>query len=190
MYDVFISYARADNRQGRSKWVEALHELLAPKISSLLRRDANIWIDWKIEDGTDVPPELVSAVSDSRLLLVILSPRYLGSPWCELELTPRRAEISRGKDHQQEAAVADRRDQLGRHIGAVLDLPVDPDIRVASEERADFRSEQLVQRLDPLRSSLPVVCTGVADEDVVHVAPLPGNANAAAACSGAARRLD
>src|SRR6185436_14542496 len=85
-YDIFVSYAHADDADVEIPWVRRFVGTLTKKVSTLLRRDANFFFDERIEVGTDVPRELLDGVNASRILMVILSPRYLASPWCRTEL--------------------------------------------------------------------------------------------------------
>jgi TIR domain len=83
-YDVFVSYAHKDNLE--TSWARVFVEALATKAGSLLARDLRYFFDEQIEVGTDVPPQLLDAAGSTRILLLLLSPRYLASPWCQSEL--------------------------------------------------------------------------------------------------------
>jgi hypothetical protein len=67
--------------------VHSLAALLQNNLGRLLREDPSIYIDDRLELGTAIPAELVERVTSSRMMLVVLSPRYLSSPWCQTELT-------------------------------------------------------------------------------------------------------
>ncbi len=99
--DIFISYAHLDNQplaEGLDGWVEALHKRLKILLAQLLGEDVSIWRDRKLQ-GNDVFGEtLVERVSRSRVLVSVLSPRYVKSEWCvrELETFCRAAQGSGG----------------------------------------------------------------------------------------------
>jgi hypothetical protein len=89
-YDVFVSYAHADDwalREGEPGWVHSLVVLIGKIAGSLLpplglRR----YIDHQLAAGESVPNALLRALERSRVLLLVLSPRYLASVWCQSEL--------------------------------------------------------------------------------------------------------
>lgn len=82
-YDVFLSYAHADNK---TSWVQSVYELLEIKVSEKLGRQARIFFDPQMEIGDRVTKKLVESVKSSGILLIILSPSYLASEWCKREL--------------------------------------------------------------------------------------------------------
>uniref|UniRef100_A0A1J3FJB4 TMV resistance protein N n=2 Tax=Noccaea caerulescens TaxID=107243 RepID=A0A1J3FJB4_NOCCA len=76
-YDLFISFRGADVRNG---FVSHLYE-------SLVR--AGIYTfkdDQELERGEYISAELLKAIENSRILLVVLSKNYASSPWCLDEL--------------------------------------------------------------------------------------------------------
>ncbi len=82
--DLFVSYAHETDPQ----WARVFIEQLRNRVGTLLGRPADIYFDErKMEQGASVSRSLLDAVTDSRLLLVILSPKYLASPWCLMELS-------------------------------------------------------------------------------------------------------
>ena len=82
-HDLFVSYAHERDPQ----WVCAFVEQLQVRVSALLPQPPQVFFDDQIEQGATVPKVLVDAVGASRILLVILSPKYLASPWCRMELS-------------------------------------------------------------------------------------------------------
>lgn len=83
-WDVFVSYAHADNFQG---WVSGLVENLVGLLPGQLR-GANlgrVWLDRRLDPGLPFPKEIAQAVERAATLLVILSPSYLESEWCRRE---------------------------------------------------------------------------------------------------------
>ncbi|XP_020967999.1 putative disease resistance protein At4g11170 isoform X4 [Arachis ipaensis] len=75
-YDVFISFRGEDTRNG---FTSHLH-------SALLRNRIETFIDYRIPKGGVVWNELVEAIRDSKLFVVIFSENYASSSWCLREL--------------------------------------------------------------------------------------------------------
>ena len=82
-YDLFISYARRDNEQGRiTQLVERIERDFAPFASRQLvpffdQQEINGMQDWR--------QRILQGLRESRLLLACLSPSYLKSEYCEWE---------------------------------------------------------------------------------------------------------
>ncbi|XP_016172485.2 TMV resistance protein N-like [Arachis ipaensis] len=75
-YDVFISFRGEDTRNGYTSHLHA----------ALLRNQIHTFIDYRIPKGGVVWNELVEAIRDSKLFVVILSENYASSSWCLREL--------------------------------------------------------------------------------------------------------
>ena len=75
-YDVFISFRGDDTRTGFTSHLYA----------ALCRSYIHTYIDNKIEKGDDVWSELVKAIKQSTLFLVVFSENYAFSTWCLNEL--------------------------------------------------------------------------------------------------------
>ncbi|XP_020967384.1 TMV resistance protein N-like [Arachis ipaensis] len=75
-YDVFISFRGEDTRNG---FTSHLH-------SALRRNLIETFIDYRIQKGGGIWNELVEAIRDSNLFLVIFSENYASSKWCLREL--------------------------------------------------------------------------------------------------------
>ncbi|XP_057733205.1 disease resistance protein RPV1-like isoform X2 [Arachis stenosperma] len=75
-YDVFISFRGEDTR---NNFTSHLH-------SALLRNQIETFIDYRIPKGGVVWNELVEAIRDSKLFVVIFSENYASSSWCLREL--------------------------------------------------------------------------------------------------------
>lgn len=76
-YDLFISFRGADVRNG---FVSHLYE-------SLVRAGVYTFKDdQELERGEYISAELLKAIENSRILLVVLSKNYASSPWCLDEL--------------------------------------------------------------------------------------------------------
>ncbi|MCH82114.1 TIR-NBS-LRR resistance protein [Trifolium medium] len=75
-YDVFISFRGDDTRAG---FTSHLHAALG-------RTKYNTYIDYRIQKGDQVWAELMKAIKDSTLFLVVFSENYASSTWCLNEL--------------------------------------------------------------------------------------------------------
>src|ERR1017187_8970578 len=86
-YDLFISYASEDNREG---WAEQFANALGQELGDLLGRQFvpkdSIFLDKrKLEVAQSFPAELRDAARASAILIPILSPYYVTSEWCNRE---------------------------------------------------------------------------------------------------------
>jgi hypothetical protein len=102
LHDVFVSYAHADvEAAGDShikRWCQQFSEELRKEIAAELRRKqpssriVSMFVDESARPDASVDPslplseQLVQAIRGSALLLVLMSPYYLNSPWCRKEL--------------------------------------------------------------------------------------------------------
>ena len=87
--DIFISYAHVDNQSlaaGQEGWISLLHERLRKRLGQLLGEEVKIWRDPKLQGNDEFSETLVIRVTQARVLLSVLSPRYLKSDWCCREL--------------------------------------------------------------------------------------------------------
>ena len=81
-WDVFISYAWADNQTTES-WVESFEARLAKRLDESSGRVTRIWRDARrIGPGTVLTPAVSEAVQDSAVFLMVLSPSWHASDWC------------------------------------------------------------------------------------------------------------
>ena len=89
-HDIFVSYAHVDNlpppgvEEGWvTTFVKGLDTYLAQKFG---RHDAySLWMDPLLSQDTHLTPQIESVLHDAATLLVILSPGYLASAWCDQE---------------------------------------------------------------------------------------------------------
>ena len=89
-YDIFVSYAHADDEipaGARNGWVTTLVE----ELKKVLRRKlggsgARIWMDHQLAANANVLNSLLATLRSSRTLLLVMSPGYHQSVWCQREL--------------------------------------------------------------------------------------------------------
>ncbi|XP_048436783.1 TMV resistance protein N-like [Pyrus x bretschneideri] len=78
-YDVFLSFRGVDTRKG---FVSHLYHELC-KCQGI----TTFFDDRELEGGTSISLELLSAIKESHIAIVVLSPNYASSKWCLNELT-------------------------------------------------------------------------------------------------------
>ena len=88
--DIFVSYAHVDNIPlgGISKgWVETFIDNLATKLAQKIGRTDRfkLWDDRLLARNAPLTPEILEALKGSATLVLVLSPGYLKSPWCQRE---------------------------------------------------------------------------------------------------------
>jgi TIR domain len=89
-HDIFVSYAHVDDKPLPGVdmgWVTTLIEGLRTGLSQKLgRSDAfEMWIDHKLARHVDITPQIMESLQQTATLLIILSPGYLASDWCQRE---------------------------------------------------------------------------------------------------------
>jgi hypothetical protein len=88
--DIFVSYAHVDNEpdfDGEDGWVSTLERLLTRRLKKLLGRGCcSVWRDQELAKYIDFEPQIVKSLESCATFLLILSPGYLKSPWCNREL--------------------------------------------------------------------------------------------------------
>src|SRR5271155_531403 len=83
-FDLFISYSRRDNQQGR---VTELVERIKQDFALFAKRDLVTFFDLEeIHGMQDWRHRILQGLRESRLLLACLSPAYIQSEYCEWEL--------------------------------------------------------------------------------------------------------
>jgi len=90
--DIFISYARDDDvpppdRPDKKGFVSFLDESVQYEFRDLGPDRPKIWRDVKrISDGDQFTPEIETALKEASFLVVVLSPNWMASHWCNREL--------------------------------------------------------------------------------------------------------
>ncbi len=89
MHDIFISYAHLDDESPAGRecgWVTTLKNWLSGALARALGRRPDIWMDYELQANAQVTPTLIEKVRNSRALVLVLSPGYQNSEWCQREL--------------------------------------------------------------------------------------------------------
>ena len=87
--DIFISYAHLDDEpltEEEHGWVSAFDHALQKRLAQLLGRKADIWRDRKLQGDDIFGDEIIDQFPKLKILISIVSPRYLESEWCRKEL--------------------------------------------------------------------------------------------------------
>jgi len=80
IFDIFISYAHGDNKQG---WVTQFHKKLEDRLTVVQGREPHIFRDPGLGGvGESLSKSLKSRVENTNFLLSIVSPLYLNSLYC------------------------------------------------------------------------------------------------------------
>lgn len=91
-HDLFVSYAHVDDALlpgANEGWVSVLVGFLETRLSQRLgRSDAySLWMDHEVLGVHPLTPQILDKVQRTALLIVVLSPGYLASAWCQRELS-------------------------------------------------------------------------------------------------------
>lgn len=88
-YDVFLSYAHVDDMvlDQPPGWVTTFWKHLKARLTQRIGRadDYEIWMDHDLEYSDGITPQILRILEQSAVLLVVLSPGYARSAWCERE---------------------------------------------------------------------------------------------------------
>jgi len=88
-HDLFISYAHLDNESlfdSDQGWIDLLHKRLEIRLAQLLGEKPSIWRDPKLQGNDYFGDTLLIKLSQTALIVSVLSPRYTKSEWCLREL--------------------------------------------------------------------------------------------------------
>ena len=89
MNDVFISYAHIDDQaltEGQKGWITQFHRILEVRLGQLLGEKPTIWRDQKLQGSDVFDDKIVNAFREAKVMISIMSPRYMKSEWCLKEL--------------------------------------------------------------------------------------------------------
>ena len=121
MNDVFISYAHIDDQpltEGQKGWITQFHRVLEVRLGQLLGEKPNIWRDQKIQGNDIFDEKIMNAFKGAKVMISIMSPRYMKSEWCLRELNEFYREATESGGIQ----VGDR-----SRLFKVVKTPVDPE---------------------------------------------------------------
>ena len=90
MNDIFISYAHLDDKpltEGQKGWITKFHRILQVRLGQLLGEEPTIWRDQKLSGNDFFDQSIVGEFKNARVMLSIMTPRYVKSDWCVRELS-------------------------------------------------------------------------------------------------------
>jgi predicted nucleic acid-binding protein len=87
--DVFISYAHLDNKpldETEVGWITAFHKLLQTRLEQIIGSELNVWRDERLTGNEIFGPEILDQFPKMKIMVSIITPRYVGSDWCTREM--------------------------------------------------------------------------------------------------------
>lgn len=89
-HDIFVSYAHVDDKpllENQNGWVTTLIGCIKNKLSQRLGRDEDysLWMDFELRRREKLSLQIMDALNSTAIMIIILSPAYLASKWCQQE---------------------------------------------------------------------------------------------------------
>jgi hypothetical protein len=87
--DVFISYAHLDDKpldETAKGWITEFHKLLKTRLEQTIGHDISVWRDEKLTGNEIFAPEIEAQLPKLKVMVSIVTPRYVQSDWCKHEL--------------------------------------------------------------------------------------------------------
>ena len=143
-YDFFISHASED----KEAFVDAL-------VNGLLSADASVWYDeFSLKPGDSLRREIDRGLAQSKLGIVVLSPRFFNKEWPQKELGGLMGRENAGQI---------------RIVPVLLDITID-EVRIHSPtltdkmalDTAEYTTAQIVDKLIELKNELAMPRTDAA----------------------------
>ncbi len=119
--DVFISYAHLDDKpldEGAKGWITDFHKLLQTRLEQTIGHELNIWRDEKLTGNEIFGPEIAAQFPKLKVMVSIITPRYVRSDWCTRELD----EFYKAADRNGGVSIGNK-----SRIFKVMKTPVDKD---------------------------------------------------------------
>jgi len=113
-HDIFVSYAHVDDMTypgiDAAGWVATLIEGLKVKLSQQIGRSDlfSLWKDEQLSPNKPLTPEILNALRQSATLVIILSPGYMASPWCQREMQTFWQELAQRINSNSRVFVVER----------------------------------------------------------------------------------
>ena len=178
--EVFISYAHLDNTpilDERSKgWVDKLHFTLNARLQQYLGRKINIWRDNKLERGGDFfDASIEEQLTNSAILVSVISPSYLDSEWCMKELI-RFLDLMKGEEKEKPRVfkavkLPVNRDQLPKVLSRILD------VEFFQQQNGGKAQELFLDETDPTRKDFIFRVGDLAQDIKSRLLSMNGNGN-------------
>ena len=86
--DIFVSYAHVDNEpfDNPQGWVDRFDQKLRLRVAQLLGSPPSVWRDTRLQGNEYFAGSIGDGISSTRLMLSVISPRYVNSDWCRGEV--------------------------------------------------------------------------------------------------------
>jgi hypothetical protein len=87
--DIFISYAHIDEEEigdDVKGWITDFHELLQKRVTQIWGKHPVIWRDDRLQGNDDFEKEIEAQFPKLKVLVSIITPRYVDSKWCIREV--------------------------------------------------------------------------------------------------------
>jgi hypothetical protein len=86
--DIFVSYAHVDNEpfDNPQGWVDRFDQKLRLRVAQLLGSPPAVWRDTRLQGNEYFAGSIGDGISSTRLMLSVVSPRYVNSAWCRGEV--------------------------------------------------------------------------------------------------------
>jgi hypothetical protein len=89
-HDIFVSYAHIDNEPlvgAKEGWVTTLISSMKTRLAQRLGRSDNfsLWMDYNLLGHKKVTPQIQDALEKTATMVIVLSPGYIESEWCNRE---------------------------------------------------------------------------------------------------------
>ena len=88
--NIFISFAHVDDEPtvGEKGWITLFTNALSAELSRRMGRSDNysFWKDFRLRGNDAITPEIEQQIQEVETLLILFSPGWLASDWCQREL--------------------------------------------------------------------------------------------------------
>lgn len=87
--DIFISYAHNDNHSitdAELGWISDFHNTLKIMVMEKLGVEPVIWRDNSLQGNDEFTPAIKEAFEKSKVMVSVITPRYVQSTWCKKEI--------------------------------------------------------------------------------------------------------
>lgn len=120
--DVFISYAHLDDKplhEGTRGWITDFHKLLQTRLEQTIGHELIIWRDERLTNNDVFGREIVAQFPTMKVMVSIITPRYVHSDWCRRELE----EFYNAADQNGGVSIGNK-----SRIFKIVKTPVDKDL--------------------------------------------------------------
>jgi hypothetical protein len=112
-HDIFVSYAHVDDQPApgvEHGWVTTLVKIVQLRLDALLgrKRAHSLWMDHSLAQDVRFSEEIMRTLQNTATLLIVLSPGYVASEWCDRERRTFMQLIRQRLDADQRVFVVQR----------------------------------------------------------------------------------